>query len=245
MSLFFVSALASIAFVSPTDAHADEPGKPAFREAGWEKLGERTVDAKVDRDTIAVGKDDGAFTAIQMKVEGSSLVMFDVKVTFGNGETFEPKTRLVFEQGTTSRVIDLPGEKRGIKKVEFRYANLPGGGKARVELHGKAAPDPWSTLGERTVDGKIDRDTIQVGKEDGRFKAIKLEVDNSAIVLFDIKVTFGNGETFEPKTRLVFEKGATSRVIDLPGEKRGIKKIELRYANLPGGGRARVQVHGR
>lgn len=111
---------------------------PALADDGrWEKLGERTVNGKVDKDVIVVGRDDGVFTAIQIKVEGSALQMFEIKVVFGNGESFEPKTRLVFDKDTSSRVIDLPGNKRVIKRVEFKYGNLPGGGNARVELWGK------------------------------------------------------------------------------------------------------------
>jgi hypothetical protein len=102
--------------------------------ARWERLGERTVDGKVDKDTIVVGREDGRFSEIQLKVEGSSLEMFELLVTFGDGTTVSPGTRLVFHNGATSRVIDLPGAKRTIKKVEFKYGNLPGGGRARVEL---------------------------------------------------------------------------------------------------------------
>ena len=105
----------------------------------WEKLGEREVNGKVDRDTIAVGREDGRFKAIQIEVEGSALEMFEIKVTFADGQSFEPKTRLVFDKNTKSRVIDLPGDKRVIKRVEFRYGNLPGGGRARVVLFGKSA----------------------------------------------------------------------------------------------------------
>lgn len=31
-------------------------------------------------------------------------------------------------------MIDLPGDKRVIKHVTFEYGNLPGGGRAQVEL---------------------------------------------------------------------------------------------------------------
>ena len=110
---------------------------PASADGDWKKLGERSVDGKLDKDVIQVGDDDGLFTAIQVKVEGSALEMFDIKVVFGNGESFSPNTRLVFSKDTTSRLIDLPGNKRIIKRVEFRYGNLPGGSKARVELWGK------------------------------------------------------------------------------------------------------------
>ena len=106
---------------------------------GWEKLGARVVEGRVDRDVIEVGARDGRFSAIQLQVDGSALVMFDVKVVFGDGSVFEPKTRLAFDKNTRSRDIDLPGERRVIKRVEFKYGNLPGGGRAQVELWGKSA----------------------------------------------------------------------------------------------------------
>lgn len=103
----------------------------------WDKLGERWVDGKNDRDVVPVGRADGKFEAIQLKVENSALELDDVKVVFGDGSVFEPKTRLVFGNGATSRVIDLPGGKRVVQRVEFRYANLPGGGRAQIELWGR------------------------------------------------------------------------------------------------------------
>lgn len=107
------------------------------KDSRWEKLGERTVDEKADHDVIQVGKDDGRFKSIQLKVEGSSMVLADLVVTFGDGSKFEPKTRIVFDKNSSTRVIDLPGDKRVIKRVDFRYGNLPGGGRARVELWAK------------------------------------------------------------------------------------------------------------
>jgi hypothetical protein len=243
--LALVLALFAVA-LTPAVAHADEkPPVAQPQQAHWEKLGERSVDGKIDHDAINVGRDDGLFDAIQVKVEGSALVMFDIKVTFGNGETFEPKTRLVFEKDTRSRVIDLPGNTRAIKRVDFKLANLPGGGKARVELWGKdvTPPPAWHRVAQRQVDGKIDRDVLTL--DDGVYTALQFRVEGSSLAMFDIKVTFGNGETFEPKTRLVFDKDSRSRVIDLPGNTRSIKRIELRYANLPGGGKAQVEVWGK
>jgi hypothetical protein len=105
----------------------------------WEKLGERTVNGKFDRDTIHVGKHDGRFTAMQIKVDGDMVEMFEIVVTFGDGEKWAPETRLVFDKNTKSRVIDLPGGRRVIEKVEFKYGKLPGEGKAMVELWGRQA----------------------------------------------------------------------------------------------------------
>ncbi len=247
LGFLFVMAM-SLLVVGAKPARADSRGE-------WKKLGERTVQGRVDRDVIQVGADDGVFTAIQVKVENSSLQMFDIKVVFGNGESFSPNTRLVFGREATTRVIDLPGEKRVIRRVEFRYGNLPGGGNARVELWGKAgAPPPpppppstagWKKLGERPVNGRLDRDVIQVGADDGAFTSIQIKVENSALEMFDVKVVFGNGESFSPNTRLVFGRDSVSRVIDLPGAARVIRRVEFRYGNLPGGGNARVELWGK
>lgn len=100
----------------------------------WNRLGERRVNHGGDHDTIMVTGNEGRFTTIQLRVEGSALELFDVNITFGDGTTFSPRTRLVFAQGTNSRQIDLPGGARAIRRVDFRYANLPAGGRAQIEL---------------------------------------------------------------------------------------------------------------
>jgi hypothetical protein len=103
----------------------------------WEKLGERTVTGAGDHDVIRVGGHEGRFRRVMIKVEHSSLTMYDIVITFGNGETFSPDTRLVFGRNSRSRVIDLPGVERIIRRVDFAYGNLPGGGRAQVELWAK------------------------------------------------------------------------------------------------------------
>jgi len=100
----------------------------------WVKLGERWVDGVRDRDVIVVGAREGRYRRAMIVVEHSALEMFDVVFTFGDGTRFEPATRHVFSANTRSHVIDLPGSERVIRTVEFRYGNLPGGGRAQAEL---------------------------------------------------------------------------------------------------------------
>ncbi|MES1204477.1 MAG: hypothetical protein ABUS79_00945, partial [Pseudomonadota bacterium] len=102
--------------------------------ADWTRLGERWVDGTRDRDVIAVGARDGTFQRIMIVVEHSALEMHDVVVTFSDGTGFSPPTRHVFGENSRSQVIDLPGNRRVIRNVEFRYGNLPGGGRAQAEL---------------------------------------------------------------------------------------------------------------
>ena len=100
------------------------------------------VDGKNDRDVIEVGGGAGAFTRLMLVVEESDLEMFDVVIEFGNGEKHSPKIRQVFRDTTRTRAIDLPGNKRAIKRISFRYGNLPGGSRARVEVWAQGAAPP-------------------------------------------------------------------------------------------------------
>jgi hypothetical protein len=101
---------------------------------GWTRLGERWVQHGADHDTIMVTASEGRFHQIALRVEHSALQLFDVAITFGDGTTHSPGTRFVFAEDTSSRTIDLPGDLRVIRRVDFHYANIPAGGRAQLEL---------------------------------------------------------------------------------------------------------------
>jgi hypothetical protein len=122
-------------------------------------------------------------------------------------------------------------------------------GFALVSLGGIARADRWDSkgwvkLGEREVNGKVDRDKIEVGRHEGKFTKLTLVVENSDLELLDFEVGFTNGQKFNPKVKHAFKEGARTRVIDLPGDERAIKAIELKYKNTRGGGNAKVEVWG-
>ncbi len=66
-----------------------------------------------------------------------NLAMYNVKVTFGNGQTFSPDTRIQFHEGSWSRTIDLPGPVRMLRRVDFWYRSRLRRGVATVRLFGK------------------------------------------------------------------------------------------------------------
>jgi hypothetical protein len=104
----------------------------------WELLGRREVDFKGDRDTIAVGPSKGQFKQLRIVVRGGSIEMHDMVVTFGNDKTFSPELRHKFSENSSSRVIDLPGDKRNIRRIDFRYRSADRKqGKATVQVYGR------------------------------------------------------------------------------------------------------------
>ena len=92
----------------------------------WELLGRKEVSFLVERDTIEVGRAEGRFRALQIVVEGAPVEMRDIRVTFGDGSTFHPETRLDFAENSVSRSIDLPGQARIIRKIDFLYRKTSG-----------------------------------------------------------------------------------------------------------------------
>jgi len=103
----------------------------------FEKLGERKVNFKSDKDVIS-GRWDGWYKALRIKVRGGSINMQKMVVHFRNGETQEVPLKNNFTDGGESREIDLPGARRLIEKVVFWYeATNIDGNKPTVELWGR------------------------------------------------------------------------------------------------------------
>jgi hypothetical protein len=106
--------------------------------AGWTRLGSAVADFRTERDRISVGRVEGTFREIMFEVDGSDLEMRDIVVTFGDGSRFSPETRARFAEGSRSRSIDLPGERRTIREVEFTYRSLDKrSGRSTITLYGR------------------------------------------------------------------------------------------------------------
>lgn len=98
----------------------------ASTRADWELLGRKDVSFLVESDTIDVGRSEGRFNALKIVVDGAPVEIRDIRVTFGDGSTFHPETRLTFAPGSESRSIDLPGRGRVIRKIDFVYRKTSG-----------------------------------------------------------------------------------------------------------------------
>ena len=104
----------------------------------------------------------------------------------------------------------------------------------------------WESLGQRAVDFKGDHDQIDVGRSEGRFKQLQVRVKNAPIEISNMVVTFGNDTTFSPNLRHKFSEKAANRIIDLPGERRTIKRIDFNYKSIDRReGKGTVEVLGR
>ena len=101
-------------------------------------LGERAVDFRAEHDSIGVGGYEGGFRALSFEVEKNNIELFNMVIIYGDGQRERIDTRLVFDAGTRSRIINFAGGKRHIRSIEFSYRTVGSWleGRARVRVYG-------------------------------------------------------------------------------------------------------------
>lgn len=105
---------------------------------------------------------------------------------------------------------------------------------------------PWKHIETKKVNYRVDRDVIHLGINEGRFSKLKLKVTGGDINMHRMVVHYANGKPDEISLRHTFNKRSSSRIIDLNGNKRYIKKIVLVYDTQSNENRkARMSVFGK
>ena len=92
-----------------------------YAQNGWRFIADKTVAFGVDHDVIVTGNTNDDFRKLKLRVTDGPLKMYDMKVYFDNGSVQDVSIRAQIRQGGESRVIDLDGGLRHIKRIEFWY----------------------------------------------------------------------------------------------------------------------------
>lgn len=90
-------------------------------DAQWVSIGKKKVTYGPDYDEMIVTSVRGDFKAIKIRVTKAAVNMHRCVIVFGNGTKQEVQLRKYFAPRTESRVIDLNGRDRVIKKIKFWY----------------------------------------------------------------------------------------------------------------------------
>lgn len=246
--------------------------------AEWELLGEKAVGFGVDRDVINVGRREGRFERLMLRVGRNDIEVLDLKVIYGNGEVDDIRVRHSIRAGGETRPLDLQGDHgRRIDRIELTYRSRPSfRGQAVIQVYGDSARGrdrddrygrdegrrgdrgddradrgghrrsyDWELLGSQRVNWLADRDSINVGRREGKFRKIKLRVRGNDVEMHDLKVIYGNGEVDDISVREHIREGRETRPLDLSGRDRFIRRIDMKYARkLNFRGSAVVEVWG-
>lgn len=245
---------------------------PGTASAGGDVLfGSQTVGFGVDRDVIRVGAEVGKFDKIRIRVLDNDIFLNEMKVVYANGESETLAVAADVKQNTRTKWFNLKGD-RFIKEIQLVYRARPNfRGQANVEVFGEYAEgwlsvagegrkfnSGWVMLGAQSADffrvtsGKagFDRDVIPVGKNEGGFKKIRVNVRDRAITLNELRVVYTNGTEDIIPIKTKVEAGAAFGPLDLKNGGKPIKEILAYYrsrifdAKAIGKGKAIVEVWG-
>ena len=106
-------------------------------KTGWHRIGETTVDFQKDKDEVRVLVAD-RFASIKFLVEDAPIYLTSMEVFYESGDTQKMDINMPIKLKGESRILDLNGGERNLKKIVFVYKTLPNrkDKKAHVEIWG-------------------------------------------------------------------------------------------------------------
>jgi hypothetical protein len=255
-ALIVLGAFTSSVFAQPFDR--DE--RRRFRDREWVFLGEKTVGFRVDRDVVRINQPEDwyrsrTFRSLHLVADRNDVYFMGIELVYLNGFSERFRVDRLVRDGEDFP-IDLRGERSYIREIVMTYRSRPDfRGEAVVRVYGEPSrrgpggpfppgpgpgPSPgagrgdWVELGCQQVSlfGK-DRDSVRVGRREGRFKAIRLHVRGADVELLDLRVIYANGEPDELRVRHFLRQGERTRPLDLRGWERAIDRVDMTYRTVP------------
>ena len=131
MTVFLISAAAL------GKANAQTPAIMVSDKQGWHEIAEKTVDFQKESDEIIVMGAD-RFASIKFKVEDAPIYLTSLEIFYESGDNQKVDVNMPIQLKGESRVIDLNGGERNLKKIVFVYRTLPNrkDKKAEIEIYG-------------------------------------------------------------------------------------------------------------
>lgn len=132
----------------------------------------------------------------------------------------------------------------GDKAVSGQVPSRPTAPTANPAPAGSLTAGGDVLFGVQYVGFGVDRDTIQIGREFGKFDKIRLRVLDNDIFINEMRVVYSNGEPDVLAVAANVPANSRTKWFDLKGD-RFIKELQLTYKSRPNfKGQARVEVYG-
>ncbi|MCH9808679.1 MAG: hypothetical protein K0U74_13185 [Alphaproteobacteria bacterium] len=203
----------------------------------------RTAGREVKEETIEVADTLGKFKRLRLAARDSRVELERLTVEFDDSTSkeFAAKGKLLPE--TSTPWFDIDGSKF-IKNVKLSFREPTSlTSPARIELYGTHADgwlapqgeggkfnEGWVLLGAQTA-GYVgfDTDVIPVAEHSAGFSKIRLNVQNRAITLNQLRVKYESGEEDIVPVRARIDAGDTYGPISLRNGSAKLRQIEARY----------------
>ena len=225
----------------------DRGGEPI----GYERLGRVRVRPAGAGGRVEIGRGAGRLTTLALRAGGKDVYIRTIRITYGNGQRDRITVERSLREGRISPAILLDGA-RFVRFVEFDAQSRPGPGRARLRVYGSLddrgrrpgyKPDrkpQWVSLGVRRPRRfRSERHVIEVGRDAGRLKAIRLSIEKHDVRFKGMRVIYGNGSEQVIPFYAKIDDGVTTNPFSLESKGRGrfVQRIVVNYnttANFKG-----------
>ncbi len=214
---------------------------PAYAQEGMRALGSMTFTpepVREQRGIFVLRPNDQVIRALRLESVSGSADILELRLVYRSGEAERVRMGDRLRPGTLTNAVRLY-DSRPLKQIEVTY--LPAGAVTlvlRAETRRPEPPPPpppppkpvqqWSQLGCKNVGFLIDRDVIAVNS-DAPFTALRLRSTGYDLEMIEMGVLFVNGQRDTYRLNVVIPSGSYTSPIDLRGERRRIRQVELVY----------------
>ena len=144
------------------------------------------------------------------------------------------------DKGKTEKKVEAPKAAPAPKKDPAPKAEAAPKASAKLEAEG------WTLIGKEQAGRKGETDRITADPTKKVVKELRVVVEDAPLELEAMTVTFRNEKQFKANVKQNLSANSASAPIDLPGDKRAIKHIDLTYRTAAkGAGKATVMIYGR
>jgi hypothetical protein len=137
-------------------------------------------------------------------------------------------TRVACARGGNLTVSGNVSEVRKLKSI-LQLATLVAAAMSLCVARPVLAEAAWKVLGEKQVKWTSEFDTINIGKDAGKFVKLRLNVRGGPLFVRDMDVVYTNGMHDDIPLGLEIKKNSQSRIIDLRGDSRSILRVKFIY----------------
>ncbi|MGE0628714.1 MAG: DUF2541 domain-containing protein [Hyphomicrobiaceae bacterium] len=229
----------------PTSAAKVEKPAGTVLPGGAVLFGWQNVGLIRDRDVIRIGANLGQFDRIQFRVLNNDIHIRDMDVVYVDGTTQKLVVNADVKRNSRTRWLDIQGDKF-IKEIQMVYrskvANLKG--QARIEVYGQFSPgwlgpdgrgrkynEGWVLLGSQTAERflRTETDVIPVGRNEGRFKRVRITVTDRALVFDELRIVYTDNQEEVIPVKTTIAANSTYGPVELKSGSRSIKEVRARY----------------
>lgn len=185
---------------------------------------------------IRIGREEGWFERLAIKVLDRPLRIRKVVIVFANGQRQNVKVGTWYDEDEQTEAINLDGRNpRFVRAVVIHHRPMPSRREARIEVLGERAGSGQIYFSSRYLSAGEDVVTLPVRSGVGRLEKLGFRVDGNPLRVRRAVVTFANGETKTYRIRARVGNAETILPLEFGRKTRTVEYVDVYYRKRSAG----------